>query len=88
MVSYITTFSYSPVSQVVFSVAKIIIYFVVGNQFIAANVVVTNYYAKVLNSNTNLTAKPMNSIAKVTNSIASTIMYHIKRKNGARNSIK
>ena len=67
MASRKTSSSYLVVSQVVFSMAKMI-HFVMSGWFLAVNVAMTNFCANMTNSN----AKETKSIAKVTNSIAKT----------------
>ena len=68
----ITNFNYSLVSQVLFSMAKMI-HLVMNSWFLAVNVVMTNSCANATNSNAKATksiAKPTNSIANRTNSTA------------------
>ena len=70
--SRITSFNYSLVFQVVFSMAKMI-HLMMSGWFLAVNVVMTNSCANATNSNAKATksiAKPMNSIANGTNSTA------------------
>jgi len=68
------------VSQVVFFMVKII-YLVMSNWFIAANVVATNSCASMINCK----AKLMNSTAKPNNSIANRPNYVAKVMNSTVN---
>jgi len=68
----LTSFSYPLMSQVVFSMVKMV-HLVWESWFIAANVTITIFCTNVTNSNakaTNSTAKSTNSIANRLNSIA------------------
>ena len=90
----ITSFNYSLVSQVVFSMAKMI-HFVMSDWFLVVNVVMTNSNANAMNSNAKAMksiVKLMKSIAKPTNSIAngtnSTAMATNSTANGTKSIAK
>ena len=97
MASHITSSSYSVVSQVVFSMAKII-HLVMSGWFIAANATMTNYCVNATNSNAkvtnsiakamNLIANGMNSTAKATNSTANGMNSTAKATNSTANGTK
>ena len=83
MASHITSFNYSLVSQVVFSMAKKI-HLVMSGWFLTVNVVMTNSKAKATKS----IAKVTKSIANGTNSIANGMNSTAKAMNSTANGTK
>ena len=90
MASHKTSSSYLVVSELVFSMAKMI-HFMMSGWFLAVNVVMTNSCANTMNSNVKVTksiAKGKKSIAKLMNPIANGTNSTVKATNSIANGRK
>ena len=90
MASCKTSSSYLMVSQVVFSMVKII-HLVMSGWFLTINVIMMNSCSNVTNSNAKVTksiTKGTKSIAKLTNSIANGTNYTARVTNSTANRTK